>query len=131
MRRLPGHPGAVFADELRGEDVGRRGSRVRVLRTIPANGRTSLVAPADAARLRVGIVRYSPADRLLVAQKLTRKILADYPRGWDRSDSLGASWREIRVSLFCLRRGCEGVDDFGKSYYGQLLENAWYIPPTA
>jgi len=26
----------------------------------------------------VGIVRYSPANRLLIAQKLARKILADY-----------------------------------------------------
>ena len=39
-------------------------------------------------------------------------------------DASQASWREIRVSLFCLRRGCEGVDEVALAYYGQLLENA-------
>ena len=91
---------AIFADELRGEDVGRRRSRERVLRTIPANGKdiagAELVARADAARLRGwGSFRYSPANVLLIAQKFARKILADYQRGWGPPDSLRASWSEI------------------------------------
>jgi hypothetical protein len=56
-----------------------------------------MLAPGEAAR--VGIVSYSPANVSLVAQKLTRKILADYGAGRvDRivATRLRASWCDFR-----------------------------------
>jgi len=39
----------------------------------------------------VGIVRYSPANRLLIAQKFDWEFLADYHAGWSGQDSYDAS----------------------------------------
>jgi len=35
---------------------------------------------------------------------------------------LKACWREIRMSLFCLRGGCEGLGEIASAYYGQFPE---------
>jgi len=52
----------------------------------------------------VGIVRYSPANRLRVAQKFARKILADYPRGWVVQTVSGILARKSREFILFAER---------------------------
>ena len=56
-----------------------------------------------------------------------------YPYGYHISRIFPDSHLQTENSQFSILCTVSifGVDDFGKSYYGQLLENAWYKPPTA
>src|SRR5215472_4868012 len=52
------------------------------------------------------------------ARRISRTSVGCHRMAWMR---LRASWRETRVSLFCLRRGCEGVEGAHFSDLGQLF----------
>src|SRR5262252_11144287 len=53
-------------------------------RSIADAGARSACRRREAAR--VVFIRYFPANRFLIAQKLARKFLAACPRGWDGPD---------------------------------------------
>src|SRR5215471_11249451 len=58
-----------------------------------------------------GIALYSPATRVLVAQKFAENNWSDN------------SWRQIRMGLFCSRRGCEGVTKPRSNHFGTILQH--------